>query len=185
MATERGSMAKEKAIYEATYLEVTKKLAKGKKTTKKLPDDPTQSWRTPPDLFKKLDEIFGFTVDAFANEKNHLLPKWWEDCESEDWSNEIAFCNPPFGYVDKFLFRASRAQMSLWLCMANRLVSPGVNKYPPALLIIPARRLKFIPPDGIQAKSPTSGTVLLVYGKVSREQIARLETIGSIWTSWK
>lgn len=59
----------------------------------------TDEWETPKDLFDKLDAEFHFTLDAAASDKNHLCSKYYtEETNSliQDWTGEVAFCNPPY-----------------------------------------------------------------------------------------
>lgn len=62
------------------------------------------NWRTPFWLFEFLDEIFGFDMDACANDENHLLDVY---CSEEysiltaDITHRTAFMNPPYGDAEK------------------------------------------------------------------------------------
>lgn len=73
---------------------------------------PQACLETPPDLFAALNDELGpsrgFEIDLFANEENHLLPKWFgpgsplgEDALSADWTLggtiRRGFGNPPYG----------------------------------------------------------------------------------------
>lgn len=45
-------------------------------------------WRTPPEVYAKLDAEFSFDLDACADESNHLAPRWFseaDDCMLQDW----------------------------------------------------------------------------------------------------
>lgn len=57
-------------------------------------------WETPRDLFDRLDDEFGFTLDVCANSQNKKCVK----CHSRaidglrvPWSGETCFMNPPYG----------------------------------------------------------------------------------------
>lgn len=79
--------------------------------------DPTASnacWQTPPAVFEKLLDEFGFDVDLFAKPDSALLPIWLgpgsefaQDALAESWFDYGAegFANPPYG---RFLDRALR-----------------------------------------------------------------------------
>lgn len=57
-------------------------------------------WRTPPELFKQLDDEFHFTVDLCADDDNHLVDKYYtieNDGLKADLTDEVVFCNPPYG----------------------------------------------------------------------------------------
>lgn len=72
-------------------------------------------WRTPQDLFRRLDAQYGpFTLDAAANATNHLCPRWYgpgsptsEDALAVPWVGR-AYCNPPYsrGHIALFLAKA-------------------------------------------------------------------------------
>lgn len=60
----------------------------------------TDLWATPQDFFNKLNEEFHFTLDPCANDENHKCDKYYTEKENgliQDWTNEIVFCNPPYG----------------------------------------------------------------------------------------
>lgn len=48
----------------------------------------TDDWATPQDLFDRLDETFGFTLDVCASEDNHKCAKYFtkeQDGLKQDW----------------------------------------------------------------------------------------------------
>jgi hypothetical protein len=49
------------------------------------------NWRTPPELYKQLDDEFHFTLDVCP--PNHVI-----DSLSIPWSNNICYMNPPYGH---------------------------------------------------------------------------------------
>lgn len=56
-------------------------------------------WETPPELFRALDEEFGFTLDVCASEENKKCEKFFsraEDGLKQKWSG-VCWCNPPYG----------------------------------------------------------------------------------------
>ena len=58
-----------------------------------------QNWETPQWLFDKLDHEFHFTIDVASSKENHKCRRYFtekEDGLSQDWSNEIVWCNPPY-----------------------------------------------------------------------------------------
>lgn len=57
-------------------------------------------WRTPPELFKQLDDEFHFTVDLCVDDDNHLVDKYYtveNDGLKADLTGEVVFCNPSYG----------------------------------------------------------------------------------------
>ena len=64
----------------------------------------TDLWATPQDFFDELNKEFNFTLDPCANAENHKCSKYFtkeDDGLLQDWSNNIVFCNPPYGKVLK------------------------------------------------------------------------------------
>jgi phage N-6-adenine-methyltransferase len=64
--------------------------------------------RTPPSLFKKLDDQFHFNKDIACTIHNHLCPVWYDDFLHPPvslYDGDRAFCNPPYshGRVEAFL----------------------------------------------------------------------------------
>ena len=53
--------------------------------------------RTPPELWKELNDEFNFTLDACASEKNHLCPAYFTketDGLASDWGTHTAYVHP-------------------------------------------------------------------------------------------
>jgi phage N-6-adenine-methyltransferase len=58
-----------------------------------------REWKTPPDLFEKLDYEFDFTLDPCAQEGN-LGILYYTEAENglaQDWGVHHVFMNPPYG----------------------------------------------------------------------------------------
>jgi hypothetical protein len=85
------------------------------------PYHPSACLETPPVLFANLHKRFDFDVDLTANERNHLLPRWWgpghapEDAVYDNvltpdcWlaQGQGGFSNPPYGdFIPKILTKA-------------------------------------------------------------------------------
>lgn len=60
----------------------------------------SNEWETPQDLFDKLDSQCHFTLDPCCTHENAKCLKHYTQQENgllQDWSNDIVFCNPPYG----------------------------------------------------------------------------------------
>lgn len=60
----------------------------------------TDNWSTPQDLFDSLNEVYKFTLDPCADNTNYKCSKYYTKAENglmQEWTNEIVFCNPPYG----------------------------------------------------------------------------------------
>ena len=66
--------------------------------------------RTPTNIWADLKKEFNFTIDCFASDQNHLLPRYYtinNDCLTKDWSKEVAYIHPMFdGKIGKFVEKA-------------------------------------------------------------------------------
>lgn len=57
-------------------------------------------WRTPRDLFEKLNKEFHFTLDPAASHKNHLCARYFTEKDDglvQHWHGHTVFMNPPYG----------------------------------------------------------------------------------------
>ena len=57
-------------------------------------------WRTPPGLFKKLDDYFHFTIDGAASVENALCERYYDEemnAFQQLPEDESIFVNPPYG----------------------------------------------------------------------------------------
>lgn len=58
------------------------------------------NWETPQKMFDKWNEEFHFTLDPCAEVFTAKCDKFYtieDDGLTKDWSNEVVFCNPPYG----------------------------------------------------------------------------------------
>lgn len=70
-------------------------------------------WGTPGDFFEIYHREFHFTIDASADEHNHLLPRWWgpgsalgENALEVSWKGETCWLNPPYSNILDFTRKA-------------------------------------------------------------------------------
>ena len=64
----------------------------------------SNEWATPKELFDELNNEFHFTLDPCATPENAKCRKFFTAEDNgllKDWSNEIVFCNPPYGRAIK------------------------------------------------------------------------------------
>lgn len=89
-------------------------------------------WRTPRDLFERLNRQWGpFDLDAAADGENHLCEQWMglpEDALENDWSKVASrvFVNPPYG----------RGVLYAWVKKAYEESLKGVR----VVMLLPDRR---------------------------------------------
>ena len=74
----------------------------------------TDEWETPQDIFDKLNDEFGFTLDPCCTKENAKCNKFYtiaDDGLSKSWKNEVVFMNPPYGksigrWISKALYES-------------------------------------------------------------------------------
>ena len=68
-----------------------------------------QTWETPQDFFNKLDDLFGFTLDACASIDNAKVGNYYtveQNALIQEWQG-VVWCNPPYGREQvKFIKKA-------------------------------------------------------------------------------
>lgn len=87
----------------------------------------SEDWETPSDLFENLDKEFQFTLDPCCTEQTKKCEKHYtkeDDGLTKDWSNEVVFCNPPYGRA-----------IAKWVQKASEEANRGAT----VVLLIPAR----------------------------------------------
>lgn len=61
-------------------------------------------WGTPQALYEELNNEFGFTLDACADESNYKHENYYtvaDDSLHKDWNGQVVFCNPPYSKKTK------------------------------------------------------------------------------------
>ena len=105
-------------------------------------------WETPRYLYDKLNEEFGFTLDAAANDMNHKCEHYFTKEDSafdHTWENETVFCNPPYGrqirdWVRKCSQEASRIGTTVVMLLPARTDTIWFQQY-----ILNNAEVRFIP----------------------------------------
>jgi DNA (cytosine-5)-methyltransferase 1 len=144
-------------------------------------------WRTPPEVFAMLNKQYGpFTLDAAANEENHLCEYWYgpgsfigEDALACSWSdgrrlgpNPRVFCNPPYNKTAEFIKKAHDEAVAGNIRSATLLVPATTDvkwfheyvwRNPYAVLDFSKGRIRFLRPDGSRAKVPTHGSMFVTF----------------------
>ena len=86
-----------------------------------LTSSDSSEWETPQELFEELDQEFHFTLDPCSTDDNAKCKKHYtinEDGLMQDWTDEVVFCNPPYGrkiaaWVAKSYMEAEHATVVL------------------------------------------------------------------------
>ncbi len=95
------------------------------------PKDPNRGrYRTPPWLFRLLDEEFHFTLDAASDDTNHLCTRYLTEAENAleaDWTMDRTFCNPPFDPVIPWARKFAETSAQGGLVVAVLPLSPDTS----------------------------------------------------------
>lgn len=165
-----------------------------KKST--TPASERDRWRTPADEFARLNAQYGpFTLDCAADETNHLTPLWLgpgsgraADALAIDWCNydgtpARCYCNPPFSLVERFVAHAHNQVMKGAARSATLLVPAATDvrwfhKFvwnaeigqprPFVKVNFSVGRIRFLRPDGTEAKTDMRGTLIAHIEKYAR-----------------
>ena len=133
------------------------------------------NWCTPQDVFGKLNDEFGFVLDAAASDRNAKCPIYYTpeiDGLSPSWNQGGAvFCNPPYG-----------REIGKWVKKAYEEARWGY----PIVLLIPARtdtayfhdyingkaeirfvrgRIRFTDDDGNACDSAPFPSMIVIYNR--------------------
>lgn len=79
---------------------------------------------TDPELFRKLDERFHFTVDVAASPHNAKCSRYFtvdQNGLAQSWAGERVWCNPPYSNIEPWVRKAWRENaLIVMLLPANR-----------------------------------------------------------------
>lgn len=92
-----------------------------------------EDWETPQWLFDKLDQEFNFTIDVSCNIKNNKCDRYYTELEDgllQDWSNEIVWCNPPYGIkIGNWVEKASKSNTTVVMLLPARTDTRWFHEY--------------------------------------------------------
>ena len=123
-------------------------------------------------------------MDGAAVADNALLPRYWSDALTQDWSKETVWCNPPYSSPAPFLRKASTARLAVVLLRADSLATHYTADHPPSYLAVRKGRIPFEPPPGRSGPSEAApfGSILFLYGAVTEIQVDELKKAGfQVW----
>jgi len=93
----------------------------------------TDKWSTPQWLFDRLNNIFCFTLDAYADDANHKCEKYFT--EEHNGLNQSGggyrpFCNPPYGrQIGEWVKKASETVLDDKSCVVMLLPARTDTKW--------------------------------------------------------
>src|SRR5690554_2509597 len=144
------------------------------------------NWQTPDYVFKRLDNIFHFNLDAAADGQNKKA-EYFIDEELNalkiEWGHFMltrvrAFCNPPYSrnkhrslwdWTKKFYEEGQAGSLVVALLPLDATAWAREWVIGKAEVWIPDERIAFIDPEtGKPGESPTRGTMIAIYGPEAR-----------------
>lgn len=147
---------------------------------------------TPIDFFKKLDDIFHFTLDVCASHWNAKCERYFTpevDGLKQDWKGEVCWCNPPYGRQIKHWVKKSAGEYYKGAKVVMLVPSRTDTTYfqnwgrrAPYFLFLKGR-LKFDSEDGETEHVAPFPSMLLIYQYlVIPEQLVKLRELGLLLT---
>lgn len=151
----------------------------------------TDEWYTPPYVFGAL----GCSYDADVASPGPKVTPWipavefiTTDSLDMSWDGRFIWMNPPFGgrngvvpWLRKFTAHGNGIAL-----VPDRTSAPWWQAFAPQmdLILLVAKKIKFIGADGQPGKSPAQGTTLMALGDRAREALRRAEA-NHLGTCWK
>lgn len=127
-------------------------------------------WETPPRLFARLNDEFGFTLDVAARAGNSKCQRYCRDGLAECWTGRV-FCNPPYGrglikWIDKALAERAHCELIVLLLPArtdtrwwHRCVMRAEE------VRLTEDRVYFISPETRKPRRAPFGAAIVILGK--------------------
>ena len=92
-----------------------------------------EEWETPQDLFDALNSEFHFTIDVAASPENAKCARYYTsetDGLSQDWTDEIVWCNPPYGRkIKDFVRKAAESDALTVMLLPARTDTKWFHDY--------------------------------------------------------
>ncbi|EMS4550542.1 DNA methylase [Escherichia coli] len=141
----------------------------------------SDDWRTPYRLFHNLHREFNFSLDGAATEHDALLPRFTDDISRQSWVGERVFCNPPFSMAEKFLSKASEANLAVFLIPYRPHTTYWLrhiysNNHCHEIRIL-HRAVKYLPPaghNGLVIRSPFASAIVIFKSESRKVEITQM-----------
>jgi len=147
----------------------------------------TNDWWTPPELVQALGE---FDLDPCAGVGQTPLAKHVY-CPPQDglalpWEGRV-WCNPPYGpHVADWARRMAEHMNGVLLIFARTETRAWQQIWNTATgILLPSRRITFLRPDGIKAKSGTAPSAFVAFGHNNVEALYKSGIKGVILEEWE
>lgn len=139
----------------------------------------SMEWRTPPEVFNKLNDEFHFTLDVASTDENALCEKHYTEKENgleQSWQGETVWCNPPYGrqiskWVKKAYTEWTEGDSTIVLLIPSRTDTNYFHSYlyEKAELRFLKGRLHFLDECGVESDRAPFPSLVAVFRKRGRE----------------
>jgi phage N-6-adenine-methyltransferase len=165
-------------------------------------------WKTPRSLFDQLAKEFPFTLDAAADDENHLCDAYYtfeNSALENDWAakHTFVYCNPPYSDIRPWVAKASEESRKGATTVMVLKASPNTeywhdyiweptydnngDRLPWVLKTkegVKVRwtwgRVSFDPPEGLKASTPRHETAIVIFHPIK----PKVEAIDSVTYPW-
>lgn len=152
----------------------------------KTGEKPRDSWQTPPDLFKNIDNVFHFTIDGAASDSNTLCEHFFSEGNTFLTStpeDQKIFVNPPFSELSNGEWTAKAAElgkknivvMLLPAAVETRYWHDSIWKDATEILFF-KKRIQYYE-RGKKGGSPTFASALIGFGT---KEFSELSYLGAV-----
>ncbi|HBC8437395.1 TPA: DNA N-6-adenine-methyltransferase [Escherichia coli] len=148
-------------------------------------------WCTPKDFFKKLDDVWHFTLDSACVKETALCSKYYTPETNglvQDWGNEIVWCNCPYSDIKSWLIKCTDAYnkgATVMILVPSRTETIAFQDYAcpvsDAICFIKGR-LKFVDPHNPHRKTtvaPFPSCLLVMDRNLTQAKINLLKSLGN------
>ncbi|MFH1997813.1 MAG: DNA N-6-adenine-methyltransferase [Patescibacteria group bacterium] len=103
------------------------------KNLKTMLSSEDMTWETPQDFFDELNKEFNFTLDPCATIETAKCKKFYmkeDDGLKQDWTDEIVFCNPPYGSeIKNWVEKCSKEKAKIVMLIPARTDTRYFHEY--------------------------------------------------------
>lgn len=134
----------------------------------------SMEWRTPPEVFKPLNDEFHFALDVASNENNHLTDKFFTTKDNglmQSWRCDGAvWCNPPYGrqigkWVEKAYRESQKTKFPIVMLIPARTDTRWFHDYilNKADIRFVRGRIQFLDENGNKHSNSTFPSMIVIY----------------------
>lgn len=136
-------------------------------------------WCTPPWLFERLNNVFGFTLDGAANRENALCDFFSSNFNAYMYQDHTIFINPPFNNIEPFLTSNSKNFICLLLPFRPETKLWHKLIWLNATIFVFNKRIQYIHPETKkEVKGAAFPSCLVFFGDLEPFDLTQLKDLG-------